>query len=497
MIFSLNRTISVAILLSLSCSLSFGGEIPTGQILEARLLTPAGTRISKVGDPLFAVLISPILQDGQIIVPTGTEIEGTVVDVAKLGFGIRNGRAKLGLRFHTVHLEKDTAVPLNARLVQVDTARERVDDLGQVYGISSPITVSGALATYAWRLVLLEPMVGSAVWATKFLFAPAPDPEIMFPRGTEILLRVTSTTPVPLPSTVHSVAALSAQDSTSWQSLINAFPSLRIQEKSGRDGDRINIALGGEPEAIRRAFQAAGWDEADHRNARSVAQTYFAVVQRRGYLTAPMSPMKFGDEMPHLAFQKSLNTFSKRHHLRLWLVGNSPSGVPLWLGSATEDTHIGFSRKSKRWTHFIDNEIDNERTKVLSDLLYTECVNEAGLINIRPVVIPDVTTDGQVAIAQVNACTAPRHMPVHSQKQRQISRFARGMSAFSKDLVRSNIVTLGLTAGRIPPYTLLGKDSPEKQRNAWAEQQQMRLLGNESRQCGDCKLFDSEKTLPE
>lgn len=463
----------VAALSSFFCS-TLASEIPTGQVLETRLLTDCGSRISQVGDPVFAVLISPVFQKGEVVIPAGAEIEGTVVDARKLGFGIKNGRARLGLQFHTIHLDK-TAYPLDARLVQVDTARERVDDLGQVYGISSSITVSGALATYAWRLVALEPMIGSAVWATKFLFAPAPDPEIFFPRGTEFLLRVTSPTDV-VPNLIQKpLLTLSESESSNWQSLINDLPTLRIQEKSGKDGDRINIALGGQAEAIINAFLAAGWAGADHRNASSIAQTYFAIVQRRSYLRAPMAPMKFASEMPDLSFQKSLNTFSRRHHIRLWQVGINSSGTPLWVGSATEDIDIEFSKKSKRWSHSIDQEIDNERTKVLSDLLYTECITNAGLVNVKPVVTPKIITDGLIAVAHVNSCESPRQMPLREERPPKVSRFARGLSALGKDFVRSNIVTLGFTAGRVPPHAIWGKSSPEKQRALWAEQQQRRF----------------------
>lgn len=405
------------------------------------------------------------------MIPTGTEIEGTVTEVAKLGFGIKNGRAKLGMRFHTVHLADGTAVPLNSRLVQVDTARERVDDLGQVYGISSTITVSGALAMYAWRLVFLEPVTGSAVWATKFLFAPAPDPEILFPRGTEILLRVNSATPVPETSANELVPLLSQSDSIDWQQLMDALPTLRVQRKSGDDGDRINVALAGDPQAIARAFTAAGWEEAAHRTAGTVAQTYYAIVQRRSYPNATMAPMRFNSEPPGLSFQKSLNTFSRRHHLRLWQAGKDRSGQQLWVGSATEDTHIAFSKNAKRWTHFIDEEIDNERAKILSDLMYTGCVTSASLIKTKPVKVPDVETDGHVAVAHLNSCADPRPMPIAPPEPRRLSRFVRGFSALAKDMVRSNLVTLGFTTGHLPPQTFLGRSSPEKQRALWAEQQ--------------------------
>ncbi len=456
-----------------------GSEIPAGQVLEARLITSCGTQISKSGDAVFAVLISPVVHEGSIVVAAGTKIEGTIVDVARMGFGIKNGRARLGFRFHTIHQENGTTLPLNARLVQVDTAREKVDGLGRIYGISPSITVSGALSSYAWRLVLLEPTVGSAVWTTKLLFAPAPDPEILYPRGTEILLQVASPTWIAEPDHASLVSALQEEDALNWISLLNGLPSMRIQEKSGREGDRINFALKAHPDSILQAFRASGWEIADQRNIGSVTQTYFAIVRRRGYDTAPMSPMKYMDGAPSFELQKSLNTFSRRHHLRLWRAGEASDGTPLWVGSATEDINIGFSKKSRRWTHTIDEDIDNERTKILSDLIFTECVTTASLVTGRPVMVPNISTDGMIAVAHLGLCNEPRQMPLNTlNKPRPMNRFLRGLSALGKDMVRSNFVTLGLTTGRIPPHTFMdkGKFSSFRPRSAWAQQQRSLFL---------------------
>src|SRR5690606_4767782 len=114
---------------------------------------------------------------------------------------------------------------------------------------------------------------------------------------------------------------------------------------------------------------------------------------------------------------------SRRHHLRLWKASEGSDGVPLWVGSATEDINIGFSKKSRRWTHVIDEDIDNERTKILSDLMFTECVTAAGLVTGRPVVVPNVSTDGMVAVAHLSSCNAPRQMPLDTlNKPRPMNR---------------------------------------------------------------------------
>src|SRR5690606_13483331 len=113
------------------------------------------------------------------------------------------------------------------------------------------------------------------------------------------------------------------------------------------------------------------------------------------------------------------------------------------------------------------------------DLMFTECVTAAGLVTGRPVVVPNVSTDGMVDVAHLSSCNAPRQMPLDTlDKPRPMTRLLRGLSAVGKDMVRSNFVTLGLTTGRIPPHTFMdkGKFSSSKPRNTWAQQQKSLLL---------------------
>jgi hypothetical protein len=71
--------------------------------------------------------------------------------------------------------------------------------------------------------------------------------------------------------------------------------------------------------------------------------------------------------MEDFAFEKMLNTFLKRHHLRLWrTTAATADGRPIWLGASTHDigldVHLGVA------SHAIDPNLDWERTKVGADL---------------------------------------------------------------------------------------------------------------------------------
>jgi hypothetical protein len=401
--------------------------------------------------------------------PPRTILHGAVQKAAALGFGLKRGRATLSLGFHELSLPSGERIPLRMELVKVDTAREEIGGSGDVNGISPAVSVSSALAAYAWRLVLLEPALGAAVWAVKFALVPAPDPEVRLPVGTEILVR--SVESVEYSGSVESaaIAALDPEESEEWKNWIESTP-LRVARRSGELADRINLVLAGEGAAIRRAFGAAGWYEGEKQTPASVAKTYFHIVQRTGYPTGPMSLMKFEGKDPEVTFQKTLNTYSRRHHLRIWRAGVSSSGTPLWAVAATEDTDIHFSKRSKNWTHGIDANIDNERAKVLSDLLYTGCVEAASLIEVAPIHTPEFVTDGAVAGLRFNACEAPRTMAAIPAK-RGGNVFYRGVKAFCQDVVRSNFGQIAVTGAHVPPQAFAAKAEPENHRGVWARQQ--------------------------
>jgi hypothetical protein len=78
-----------------------------------------------------------------------------------------------------------------------------------------------------------------------------------------------------------------------------------------------------------------------------------------------------------LAFEKTLDTFNKRHHLRLWQTPtNAPDGRPIWLAAATHDVGIDYQHGS----HATDPNLDDERAQVESDLWLGGGVQTAELI---------------------------------------------------------------------------------------------------------------------
>src|SRR5579883_953437 len=95
---------------------------------------------------------------------------------------------------------------------------------------------------------------------------------------------------------------------------------------------------------------------------------------------------------PDLVFEKVNNTFARRHHLRIWSRPETFLNRPVWVVAATHDTGISFSEADRTFIHRIDSHIDNERAKVVADLLFTGRVQ-----GIEFIARPAAPTHGQNA----------------------------------------------------------------------------------------------------
>jgi hypothetical protein len=449
---------SLYLLIILTPVATTAAELPAGTILSVRQQVMVGTRFSKVGDPVTGVLLAPVLEQGRTILPAGSELEGSVTMVRKMGLGFKRRASSLAIGFHAIRLLGGKEVLIDARMRRVETAKEWVDPDGRIHGIGSVTNVSSSLAVAAWRLLVVAPGAGVPVWATKLLFAPAPDTEIVFARGTEYRLELAQ--PLEVENTDFDAAGLptsplSREIRTDIRAAMDALPSQRAEKVSGVSADLVNLIFVGSAGGVTRAFQAAGWARSDAKTTGSVLRTYFSIVLRRGYKQAPMATMALGGNRSDIDLEKSLNTFAKRHHVRIWRRPQETQGESVWAAAATEDVGIKFSTQARNFTHVIDGNVDAERTKVVDDLLYTGCVSEAGLVerNNLPTDLENGTgtklkTDGRVAVLRINACAEPRVMPGVGAFERTNVFRVLGAS-LRTELIRSNFLSLAYNELRL------------------------------------------------
>ena len=452
-------------------------EMPAGTILQARLSGATGSHISHRGDLVEATIIAPVSMDGRILVPQGSKLLGSIVNATALGFGLKHTTASIAYDFHTLELPDGAAIAVNTQLVEVDTAKELVDDFGTVHGIHPVVSLASSLAFYTVPLLLVEPEFGVPILGMKALIAPSANPEISFPRGTELSLRLISpvTLPASEPDVLVPTESLSRTDLNDVADLLKN--SAQRAYLGNRPSDLVNVLLIGTRSQMDRAFHASGWSLAQRKSPVSLYRMYHALTKRRGYPKAPMNALTLNGEPSAFVRQKSLDTVQKRHHVRLWQVPEQPN---IWIGAAAEDD--GFRFELTHWTHSTDPNIDSERAKVVNDLAFTGCVNAAGLLSRSSADLAQdpkeehiILTDGDVAVIRLNDCMDPKLMAGVGEVSAlpQHGRVTRTLSAFRDDLARSNMFsttynTVRLIAKRkAEPATINPRSDADPRGLAW------------------------------
>jgi hypothetical protein len=387
-------------------------DLPAGTALEVRLSTPVGSSISHPGDQIEGTEIAPVSVSGHILVPQGSRLIGAVQSVKRFGFGLKQVTAAVFYRFHTLQLPSGNTIPVHTQLLEVETAKERVDVDGKVRGIHPAASLSSSLSLVTVPLLFVVPTIGAPVWAIKSVIAPSANPEIYFPPGTELILRLTA--PIGLRSSAGKpvgITSFSPDEVREIHRLLNG--SAQQARLGNHPSDLVNILFLGSRVALDRAFQAAGWSQAERKSPLSLYRMYYALTTRVGYRRAPMDTLTLNGVPSDFVYQKSLDTVQKRHHVRLW---KEPHRTHVWLGAAAED--IAFRFQLMHWTHSTAPNIDVERAKVVNDLAFTGCLDAVGLV---PRDSPElqqhpkggrlILTDTDVAVVRLNTCNNPMTMP--------------------------------------------------------------------------------------
>ncbi len=134
--------------------------VPIGTPLEVRLEQPISSYSTRKGTHISAILIAPVSVGGEVILPLGTVLEGSVVSVRKVGLGVVHETAQIELMLDRLVLPDGKTVPLSMQMTQVENARESVDKHGRVQGIRSSSTMSHRATGVVSTLSFGDPVAG-------------------------------------------------------------------------------------------------------------------------------------------------------------------------------------------------------------------------------------------------------------------------------------------------------------------------------------------------
>lgn len=385
---------------------AFPLEVPQGTPIDIRLKTKISTQNAKPKDPVEAVVIAPVLVNGNFAIPAGAVVRGAVEKASQPGQA--DQRPVLGLNFTQLEIA-GSKTKIETKVSAVDNARETVDDQGQINGILASETITGELDSGLNKLADRYSGLADVLSTVKNAVLKPVDTAITYNPGVEMELQLTK--PLQLaaaagPGPAAQVGSIS--DETALASLVAHEPFQTMAQKPSKPSDLTNLMLIGTEDAVRKAFADAGWSLAAGLNTEAKFETFKAIAEARGYSEAPVSILLLDGKPPDLVFEKTNNTFARRHHLRVWRRPETFLGSPVWLVTATHDTGINFSEQDHTFIHRIDSQIDRERAKVVNDLIFSGHVKALALVdraNIPPhaqnATGDSLDTDGKLAVLQL------------------------------------------------------------------------------------------------
>lgn len=384
-------------------------DLGPGQTLSIRLDGPVYSDRSRVGDPIEATVTYPLCKSGEfveckkgeLLVSPGTKVNGVVLFAQKAPD--KYSRPRMVLDFSNIVHQDGQTSPLYARVLDVDNARETVRN-NEILGIVQPHASTKVSLTMA-ALGAANPIAGYTIKGMQTIYGLSIRREILFPAGTDIQVQIVR------PSTLKQ-----KDDWAGWprlpvtpqlQKIVESAP-MRTSASNKTPSDPTNLMFLGSEKQVVAAFEEAGWFEAEGLGVRSAFKAVQATARQTGYSSAPVSALMVDGKLPDLVFQKSLDTFAKRHHIRIWKLAHAYNGQEVWIGAATHDIATASSRGKTKWAHRIDPHIDRERDWVETDLLfagtaraYADVDRPAAPRKLENATGDDIVTDGKMSVVEL------------------------------------------------------------------------------------------------
>ena len=402
---------------------------------------------------MHAVLIEAVRVSSGVVFPVGTKIDGTVVSVRKVGWGIRHETAALQIRFDRAIPSDGSPVAMSAAVVEVENAREQVSK-GVIQGILSSDSPQGRINSRLRHLPTWNPYSDAGLIVFKATFPIFPEPEIYFPAGTDLRIKLTEANFRSGDGTgIADGSAPSPMENLDFEGLVQSLPRHSTTVKLV-DADVVNLVFVGSRQEVESAFQQAGWSTSDVFNKKSFFRDFYAFLNNSGYAQAPMRPFLLDGKPADMNWQKSLNSYARRDHLRIWQWSGPADSETVWVSSSTHDTGATLSLEHRQFMHHITPDIDEERSKVIRDLNVAGCVKAVHLVprpkmaNISQNSTGDlVSTDGALAVVELKECQpmvpglAAGNETTRFKPGNHVFRyFRRQILTFRSDIWRANII---------------------------------------------------------
>lgn len=167
---------------------------------------------------------------------------------------------------------------------------------------------------------------------------------------------------------------------------LESFPCCATRKDGSGENDALNFFVVGDTDDIVASFIRRGWDVTEPINASSGWRAFKAYFTGKRYRTSPMSSIFVFKRPQDIGLQKARSSIHERNHLRLWLMPIRYKGLDVWVGSVSRDVGSYMTFRTP-WlsAHAIDPDLDEARTYLEQDLLFSGGVKKFGYVKgIRP-----------------------------------------------------------------------------------------------------------------
>lgn len=395
-------------------------DLMPGMSFRIQLQSPVYSDQSRTGDPITAWVVEPVYNGKTLLIAPGTIIDGTVLFAQKAPN--KYDRPRLVLDFSNLPFKDGSKSPLYLRVLDVDNARETVRN-NEIIGIVQP-HVSSKVGMAVGAVGSINPIAGAALKGTQAIYGLSIRREIYFPEGTDMIVQVVRPSMIKQKPTWPGWPELTL--TPELKKIADNAP-LRTMTSNQTPSDLTNIIFIGNEKQLETAFDEAGWYSTENLSVGSGLKSFGATIRKTGYNNAPVSLLTLEGKPPDYVFQKGLDTFAKRHHVRIWKLPETYNGQEVWVGAATHDIAISNARKGTKWSHRIDPHVDRERDWIQTDLLYNEMATGYAYVP-RPNAPrktsngsgDEMLTDGEIVVLQLGHPKTPNREalpPVAAAKQ--------------------------------------------------------------------------------
>jgi hypothetical protein len=155
--------------------------VPAGTVLSLSLAAELNSKSAKVGDPVNAVVISPVIVDGKTAIAINTNVAGEVIKVVS-GSDKVGGTPQIGISFDRLELPGGKDVPIAGTITQKGKS-DATRDTVKIVGGTAAGAIIGDKAIKGKKGKIIGGLLGGAIGAVA---AQKTGTEVQIDEGTTL-----------------------------------------------------------------------------------------------------------------------------------------------------------------------------------------------------------------------------------------------------------------------------------------------------------------------